>query len=236
MMNLGKKLGFAALLAFGAVTSANAGLVALDDFDYATPINISDPGTSFAQRNDINQFNGDVQYTITQTAGSLGTAGAKSFNVLDGDLKWNNESGIQSILEILYGEFNESPGAAPLDLTGGGSQDAFYFDVVQSDFGFAIDVVVGDIFGGFSIWSNISQQISTLTRQTAEFNSFSALGLFAAADFTNTAFVQVTLSSNGVDSVDLHLQEFGTIPEPTTLAIFALGLIGFAASRKRQVK
>ncbi len=230
MIKLGKKLGLAALLAFGVISAANASLVTLDTFDYDTNIDIEHPGISTAERFDINPANGDVRYTITRTSGALGSAGAESFNVLDGDLKWSNPSGVESELVLYYSEFGGLPGTGFLDLTFGGSMSAFYFDVMQSDFGFAIEVVVGSL-SGVSIWSSISEEIDSLTRQTASFDSFVDVG--PGADFSAATFVQIKLSSNGVDAVDLHLVEFGTIPEPTTVAIFGLALVGLGLSRRK---
>jgi hypothetical protein len=229
MFNLGKKLGFAALLAFGAVSSAQASLVVLDTFDYDTEIHLNAPGTD--ERFDINAFLADVSFDLSLDSGFL--AGLDTFNAGTGVLSWSNIGNATSTLTLDYSEFGGLSSGSTLDLTGGGSEDAFYFDVLFSDFGFDIDIFVGSA-SGVSHATDSSTGINVLTRNTLGFDSFSTVA-GAGADFSDATFVRIVLSSNA-EAVDLLIEEFGTIPEPTTLAIFGLGLLGLGLSRKKQAK
>lgn len=236
MMNLRKKLGFAALLAFGAVSSANASLVVLDDFNYATPIDITvSAGTPVASttRDDINSFDGDVTYDLNLTVGN--GANTESFAVSGGILTYNNAALSQSDLVITYSETSGN-GSGPIDLTGGGAQDAFYFDVLESDAGFDVQIFVGSSLTDVSYLVSTSTEITTLTRTTEKFDTFSTLA-GSGADFSSVAFVRILILAN-TNSVDLALKEFGTtsVPEPSTVAIFGLALVGFGLSAKRKAK
>jgi len=231
MFKLWKKLGLATLLVFGAVSSANASLVVLDTFDYDFfEVDASGGGATTRQVNDVNDFYGDVLYSLQVTSGPFSTVSA--FSATGGELTWGNANS-QSILSMFYSELGAIVGSGPLDLTGDGTQNAFYFDILSSDFGFDIAVLVSSATGQ-SLWEDESEKITELTRKTAEFSGFD---LFSGtgADFSEVLAVEIFLTSSEND-VDVTLAEFGTIPEPTTVALFGLALIGFAFNSRRKAK
>jgi hypothetical protein len=238
MINLSKKLGLAALLAVGSVSAANASVVALDTFDYIPVIDLEvNVGTAVDStiRNDVNTLLGDVEYTLDYISGpAVLDSSAVSFELAgDGVLSYSNDDFMVSSLTMLYAAFNGTP-TAPLDLTQGGAQSSFYFDILSSDLGFSIDVTVGSDTGtNVSGYTTISSSVSSLTRELIDFTSFNPL-LGTGADFAAVDFVKIILTTTAVGS-DLTITEFGitSVPEPTSVAIFGLGLVGFALSRKK---
>jgi len=246
MFNLGKKLGFAALLAFSA-TSANA--VVLDTFDY-TPDDFKisttqagylieqNGGYTFGSATDndilvsnINPQDGDVFYELTSQGGN-------TTSFVDG-LALNNNSDSSSVLNITYGELSlDSNGdlvnaGIPLPFSSFG--DSFYYDIAKLNVGNSssddLDVII-EVIGLNGVAHSISDTfIANIDSLTTQYVSFASFG--AVADFFD-AITEVNITLTAGDDVDLRLTEFGVVPEPTTLAIFGLGLIGFAASRKRK--
>lgn len=240
MMNLRKKVGLAALLAFGTVGAANAGYVVLDTFDY-TPtvdleVNVANTSVAAIQY-DINAFNADVQYTLDYISGpSQLDSSAVSFEFMgDGVLSYSNDDFMVSQLTMTYGSYDGTP-ASPLDLTIAGSS-AFYFDILSSDLGFDVDIIVGSNGGAdLSTYGSTSTAISSLTRSTVDFADFNLLAGIGA-DFASVDFVSIFLTTTAVGS-DLTITEFGiaSVPEPTTVALFGLALVGFGLSTKRKAK
>lgn len=234
MITLGKKLGLAALLTMGTMSFASAGVVVLDTFDYDTQISLTDTtpnsGTELDVRYDVNSFYGDVTYELNLNENGL-QATANTFNAGSGLLAWGNIGSSTSSLSLTYTElFNGSQNSGGnLDLTGGGSEDAFYFDVDFSDAGFDVSVIVGS-GSGVSTANFVSTAINSLTRTTLAFDSF-----VGTATFSDVTFAKVIISSSS-QAADLTLVEFGTIPEPSTVAIFGLALVGFALSSRKKLK
>jgi len=238
-LNLGKKLGFAALLAFSA-TSANA--IVLDTFDYGDDdFNLLTIGGAELYQDalnivpilgngentvlNINELGGDVIYDLTSTGGSAGTF------THGGNLEYNNDAAIDSGLNLFYTEL--TPGGAALDFTQYG--DNFYFDVFFVDLAFDATITVfnGDPLAASPDSYSYTRSVSAVDTTVAERNyvNFAEFGA-TAGFFENITGVNIFFS--GDTAVDIIVGEFGVVPEPTTLAIFGLGLIGFAASRKRK--
>jgi len=240
MMNLGKKLGFAALLAFSTAGAANASVVVLDTFDYSPVVDLEvNQGTTqdTTTRYDVNALLGDVQYTLDYISGptSLDSSSVSFDYSGDGVMSYSNDDFMVSSLTMLYSAFDGTPSSS-LDLTQAGTFSSFYFDILSSDLGFSIDVTVGSN-GGTDLSSYMSTSSSvnnTYTRELIDFSNFTTLG-GSGADFSAVDFVSILLTTTSVGS-DLTITEFGiaSVPEPTTIAIFGLALIGFAFNSKRK--
>lgn len=191
--------------------------------------------------------------------GNPGTnAAASSFiNGASGELSYSNDTGVESEMSLFYTDI--APGALPVDFTFGGVFSEFYFDVSAIDTNFLATIYV--ISGAYDYAQFINAplvgqdnytyntayldglQSSTVNlsasteiqygdpveRLTAGFSD-----LVGTADITSVTGVFAIFSSTG-DALDVTINEIGltSVPEPTSLAILGLGLLGFCASRRK---
>ncbi len=210
--------------------------VVLDDFDYSPDsditlqVNSANP-TATTQRDNINIVDGDVVYKLDYVAGSSSLdSSAVSFD--PGILSLNNDSTMRSTLLLTYSEL-AAPGPPTADLS---SFDGFYYDLLASDLGFSILVTIGSGAGTDTSTLNInSGAIAALTRTNVLFTDFS-VATGAGADLAMVDYVSILISSTAT-GVDLELTEFGVtnVPEPASMAIFGLSLIGLAFSARKKV-
>jgi len=235
-MKLGKKLGLAALLAFITTTTTQA--MVLDSFDYDVALQGSatngvsvDSGILTGVTNTIPA--GDVVYTLTSTSDA--TIGAQAGATLGaGELYLFNTNGTSN-LTLSYFDLNGGP-ISGLDITDGGLSDQFYFDIEFIDLGFFLDIIVQDIYSQVSTVT-YSQTDAILLSDPTE-RVYAAFSDFVGvADFS--AVGQITAVIRGTTAgADLTISEVGTanVPEPSTVAIFGLALVGFAFSSRRKAK
>jgi len=261
MMNLRKKLGLAVLLVLGAA-SAQASMLALDTFDYTVDLLVPTAGPVFIDTASVTNFNvlgGDADYTLTSTGGAFITTATTidAFAVNTGVLALSNAAGATSTLEIFYSELDgcssnigcpPAPALAlygPVDMTDGGF-DSFYFDILSIDTSFTISLSVfnGDLAAFDASANDLLAHTGSYSTYTAPSDSFPGLKTISftdpawvgAADFTKVTGILVSIS--GIADSDLTLGEFGIskVPEPTTVALFGLALVGFAFSSRRKAQ
>lgn len=247
-MNIGKKLGTAAIIALGTLSTANAGKLVLDTFNYNTGVVDAenfvfipvDTLTATVIDGTVITPKADVTYTIglstpTDDEVASATASTGSGNLVYGA---NNQADAQLSIEYSKGPLQGliAAGIIPgLDFTAGGASDAFYFDVLEADIGFTVLFEVwSQDFGaaGTGYSSFLDTGILSVDLSSPETRTVAFTELVGSADLTSVYKTVLTISANG--SSDFTIGEFGTIPEPTTVAIFGLGLLGFAASRRNK--
>jgi hypothetical protein len=77
--------------------------------------------------------------------------------------------------------------------------------------------------------SSIGDDPITLSKAFADFDIFAGV---VGATFSNVHGIFALINTN-TGATDLVVDQVGTIPEPTTLAIFGLGLLGLGVARRR---
>lgn len=241
MLNL-KKLFGASILAVASAMPAYADMV-LDTFDYYTdPSHTTSSGSFYfnADTTDgglfpsgatvgFSEANGVTSYLLEATgAVSLFNPTVETGN---GQMIFGNTSeNVDSTLAINY--------ADPFGGTTGGINFAsqgnyIYLDVVSASPGadandvFEIAITVTDADGGVGV--SILDITDTILNETLllSFNSF-----VGGVDFSSVVNVAAVLTTTG--AADLTLSEVGIVPEPGTLAIFGLGLLGLAGAARRR--
>lgn len=207
--------------------------VVLDTFDYGVDnfnnsYDLGDAANDTWTIFNINPAGGDVKYTVTLTGETNTIKTENSIGGALGELSISTDVTASMTALLSYGAFDGTP-AGPLDLTFGGIDDTFYFDVIRSEaagFTTTVSVFYLDAFLSPAV-SVISFSTTLVTSLERHFLSFSS---FTGADFTKVLGVDVSLA--GIAGADLTVGEFGTIPEPTTLAILGLGLMAIVFRRK----
>jgi hypothetical protein len=203
---------------------------------------------------------GDVLYTLTLNSdghpGTNGTTAEAFFG--DGFLYYSEKTQVDSTLTLEYNDLSIEAAAAAAysanigggtpaevaaaqaaayavaltgaqDFTDGGSSTDFYFDVVFSAEGFDLSLQITDILG-----NSATGMLNTVPEVLSPTKLYLGFGAFAGVDLTKVVNVVATINSNS--GSDLTLAEVGTIPEPTTVALFGLGLLGFAFNSRKKSK
>jgi hypothetical protein len=221
-------LGTVAAVALMASTSANA--LVIDDFTVTQILAATASGTVAAG------IGGEREASITQNTGTSSVLDINNSSA--GELLFANAGG-QATVVVLYDGVG-SGGFTATDLTVGGTQNAFEFIVTNSDF--ANDMTISVTSGANT--STLLQQSPTLAGPATPF-VFDFANFTGTADFTVIDSIQITLINNQNDNADISFSLLGTtftgevvvtVPEPGSLAILGIGLIGLAGFYRRRNK
>jgi len=193
--------------------------------------------------------------TLTAGGGALqldNATGNKSIGVVTWDGSNNAGAGGASVLTTGLGGVNLMAGGA----------DRFLAQVLAADLGFDYKITVWDMDGSKSVLAASVQQPIQPPGEAAEylfswFNlasgtycdgvasppacsdpttqlNFTITHTGGAIDFAHIGALQLELENTSLISVDLALGNIQTVPEPGTLALAGLALMGLAGLRRRK--
>ena len=148
-----------------------------------------------------------------------------------------NYSGILALSQGSADEITGSlsyPSLSGLDLTGGGSNDAFGFAFISSD----SPIPVGDVLSLNVTDDDSSANVTFAVPASADLPAETLLlfSEFAGIDFTNVQSVELSFDFTGHAGRDFTLDFFGAtnaIPEPTTAGLAVLAALGLVVRRRR---
>lgn len=239
-MNLLKTPVYCALAAMpmALATSASAELV-IDDFDGSTQVVASSvTGTGVDAANQVVDglvLGGERDMAAASSLTVLGTVSV----VGDGVLNFSNSPVTQGIVELSYDGADGSSGLdldglGGIDLTDGGTLDAFAFTLFFADFEVDYLITVYDTNANSSgFQGTLPTGISGGGDEVeiiSPFASFTDGG--TPADFTDVGTITLAFVAKE-PAADITIDNFRAVPEPTSVALLLAGGALLARRRRR---
>jgi hypothetical protein len=239
-----KKFVVTSVLLAATAMPAHAGLV-LDTFDYVkppvpTPYNVDLDVNGTSQLTDstapdvfYSAAGAEVIYKLdtVSTVTALAASGQSNTYFGAGILDYQENNNIDSSLLITY----NSPGATTIDFDSFG--DSFYTDIQSADEGINVLFTVTSASGSSTASFTTSEVIVPGVIETLAFAAFSGFADFSAVTQV-TAFFTSDASTTGAGKqfgTDFVLQEFGIVPEPSSVALLGLGLLGLSLRARKKL-
>jgi hypothetical protein len=241
------KFGLLACVIIAAVSSASAATVLIDDFSQPNPaafyvVSALNPDPFLHKTTGAGILGGqrdlliDVQGTpgLTTAVGSIG----------GGNFDFGSAGPVTAFLQYDGTDLDvvgppaalTDGGALGADLTGGGTNNQLRFSFTSVDGGIIVNplsvaVNLSGPGGTASFTGTIPESVSPQA-YSIPFASFATTGSFSFGTVSSLliALNPVPAASN----VDFQLTRIETVPEPGTLVLCALGLVGLFAWRRRR--
>ena len=229
-MKLPRISTYCALAALPMVFAAPASALDIDTFD-GTQI-VADAAIAplvFSNEEAGSMLGGERDMTVLGGTGLLGTVGL----VDDGVLNFSNSPQSQGRLFVDYdGVGNSIFGLGGVDLTDGGADDAFAFTLLFADFEVEYTVEVIDMDGDLgSFTGTLPTGIFGGGDEVDIVTPFASLSN-PAVDFSNVGSIFMRFEAQA-PAADITIDNFRTVPEPSSVALLLAGGALIARRRRR---